>query len=49
MLASAIFLDSGRAEVIETDEPKIATPNDVRLRVLDVGICGADRSSTVPA
>ena len=43
MLAFAVHPSSGKAQVMEVDEPSVDTPDGVVLRVLDVGICGTDR------
>lgn len=43
MQAFAVFPESGQARVIEKDEPTVATPSGVKLRMLEVGICGTDR------
>jgi threonine dehydrogenase-like Zn-dependent dehydrogenase len=43
MKAGAVFPGQRRVEVVALDEPKIATPNQVKLRMLEVGVCGTDR------
>ena len=43
MRAFAVFPESGQARVIDVDEPQVTTSDEVKLRVLDVGICGTDR------
>lgn len=43
MQAVAVFPEKRDVRVIETDEPRIATPNQVKLRVLEVGVCGTDK------
>jgi glucose 1-dehydrogenase len=41
----AIAVRPSRREVgmIEVEPPRLASPSDVRLRMLDVGVCGTDR------
>jgi len=41
--ALAVFPGERAVRLVERTPPRIATPTDVRLRVLDVGICGTDR------
>jgi threonine dehydrogenase-like Zn-dependent dehydrogenase len=43
MKAVAVFPSEREVRVIEADEPRIASPSEARLRVLDVGVCGTDR------
>ena len=43
MRAFAVFPDSGDARVIDVDEPLVTRSDEMKLRVLDVGICGTDR------
>lgn len=43
MKAVAIFPGTHAVQLIDVPEPRLATPTDVRLRVLDVGICGTDK------
>ncbi len=43
MKAVAVFPQSKELKLIEHDEPQIARPDQVKLRVLDVGVCGTDR------
>ena len=43
MRAFAVFPESGQSRVIDVDEPQVTTSDEVKLRVLDVGICGTDR------
>jgi glucose 1-dehydrogenase len=42
MKAVAVFPGSREVKVIEQNEPAISRPDEVMLRVLDVGICGTD-------
>jgi glucose 1-dehydrogenase len=41
--ALAVFPAARRFEVIDHPEPKIESPAQVKLRMLDVGICGTDK------
>jgi threonine dehydrogenase-like Zn-dependent dehydrogenase len=43
MKAVAVFPRSHELRLIECDEPKISGPTEVKLRMLEVGICGTDR------
>ncbi|HTT53718.1 MAG TPA: glucose 1-dehydrogenase [Streptosporangiaceae bacterium] len=43
MKAVAVFPGSGQVRVIERDTPRIVQPDQVLLRMLDVGICGTDK------
>jgi threonine dehydrogenase-like Zn-dependent dehydrogenase len=43
MQAVAVFPGQREVRVIDAPEPRIETPTQARLRVLDVGICGTDR------
>jgi threonine dehydrogenase-like Zn-dependent dehydrogenase len=43
MKAVAVFPAEREVRVVEEATPRIAAPSEVRLRVLDVGICGTDR------
>ena len=43
MKAVAVFPSERRFGVIDHPEPQIASPTQVRLRMLDVGICGTDK------
>lgn len=43
MKAVAVFPADRRFNVIDHPEPAIASPTDVKLRMLDVGICGTDK------
>lgn len=43
MKALAVFPAERRFEVIDHPEPRISSPTEVRLRMLDVGICGTDK------
>jgi threonine dehydrogenase-like Zn-dependent dehydrogenase len=43
MKAAAVNPHTRSTSVVEIEEPKITTPNGVKLRILRVGVCGTDR------
>jgi threonine dehydrogenase-like Zn-dependent dehydrogenase len=43
MKAVAIFPGTHEVKLIDAAEPRLTGPSDVRLRMLDVGICGTDK------
>jgi threonine dehydrogenase-like Zn-dependent dehydrogenase len=43
MKAIAVFPKSREVRLIDEKEPRITTPTQARLRMLDVGVCGTDR------
>jgi threonine dehydrogenase-like Zn-dependent dehydrogenase len=43
MKAGAVFPAKRTIEVVALDEPRISSPTEVKLRVLEVGVCGTDR------
>lgn len=43
MKAIAVFPESREIKYIEHPEPQITQPQQVKLKILDVGICGTDR------
>ena len=43
MKAVAVFPEAKEVKLIEHEEPNISSPNEVKLRVLDVGVCGTDK------
>ena len=43
MKALSITPGKGNLKIIDTDEPQIRFPDDIKLKVLQVGICGTDR------
>ncbi len=43
MKAVAVFPSKKEIKLIEQAEPQTIGPNEVRLRILDVGVCGTDR------
>jgi glucose 1-dehydrogenase len=43
MKAVAVFPSTKQVKVIDHPEPSIASPTDVKLRMIDVGVCGTDK------
>ncbi len=43
MKAIAVNQDTGELEYIDLPEPQIQTPYEVKLKVLEVGVCGTDQ------
>jgi threonine dehydrogenase-like Zn-dependent dehydrogenase len=43
MKAGAVFPRQRKVEVVALDEPKISSSTQVKLRMLEVGVCGTDR------
>jgi glucose 1-dehydrogenase len=43
MKAVAVFPALKQAKVIDHPEPQISSPTEVKLRMLDIGICGTDK------
>ncbi|MGH7804658.1 MAG: glucose 1-dehydrogenase, partial [Candidatus Binatia bacterium] len=43
MKAVAVFPSDRRVALVDHEEPRLARPTDVKLRILDVGVCGTDR------
>src|SRR5262245_53937143 len=43
MRAIAVIPESRTVQLIETEAPSITSPTQVKLRMLDVGVCGTDR------
>jgi threonine dehydrogenase-like Zn-dependent dehydrogenase len=43
MKAGAVFPEQRKVEVVALDEPKISSSTQVKLRMLEVGVCGTDR------
>ncbi|HEX8439591.1 glucose 1-dehydrogenase [Archangium sp.] len=43
MKAVAVFPKSGEVKVIDVPEPRLGSPTQVRVRTLEVGVCGTDR------
>ena len=46
MKAIAIFPKTHEVKLIDHEEPKITTPTQVKLRMLEVGVCGTDKKIT---
>lgn len=45
MKAIAVVPDEKRIELREVEPPRIMSPTDVKLRMLEVGVCGTDHFS----
>jgi len=43
MKAVAVFPGSHEVKVIEQEDPRISQPDQVTLRMMDIGICGTDK------
>jgi threonine dehydrogenase-like Zn-dependent dehydrogenase len=43
MKAGAVFPGTRKVEVVSLDEPKISAPDQVKVRILEIGVCGTDR------
>ncbi|MGH9943939.1 MAG: alcohol dehydrogenase catalytic domain-containing protein, partial [Pyrinomonadaceae bacterium] len=43
MKAVAVFPASREIKLVEHEEPRLASPTEVKLRVLEVGVCGTDK------
>src|SRR5213078_4594126 len=43
MKAVAVFPGKRQVQLIDREPPRLAAPTEVRLRMLDVGVCGTDR------
>src|SRR3989442_958956 len=43
MKAIAVFPGKREIRLVDHPEPKISKPSDVKLRILEVGICGTDK------
>ena len=43
MKAGAVFPEKRKIEVVTLEEPAITAPTQVKLRMLEVGVCGTDR------
>ena len=46
MKAVAVFPAMQQTRLIDCPEPRIASPSEVKLRMLEVGVCGTDREIT---
>ncbi len=42
MKAVAVFPGSREVKVIDQDVPRLTQPDQVMLRMLDIGLCGTD-------
>ncbi|HKG94599.1 MAG TPA: alcohol dehydrogenase catalytic domain-containing protein, partial [Gemmatimonadaceae bacterium] len=42
MKAFAVWPNEERSGVVDVDEPELASPTAVKVRILDVGVCGTD-------
>ena len=43
MKAVAVVPGKRQVQLIEQEPPRLAAPTQVRLRMLEVGVCGTDR------
>lgn len=43
MKAVAVFPEAKEVKIVEHEEPRINAPTEVKLRVLEVGVCGTDK------
>ncbi|HEX8456734.1 MAG TPA: glucose 1-dehydrogenase [Pyrinomonadaceae bacterium] len=43
MKAVAVFPEAKEIKMVEQEEPALSSPTEVKLRVLEVGICGTDK------
>jgi threonine dehydrogenase-like Zn-dependent dehydrogenase len=43
MKAIAVTPEKHRVDIIDHPEPALRGPKDVKVRILDVGVCGTDR------
>ena len=43
MKAVAVVAAKREVRLIEHEEPQVVQPTDVRLRVLEIGVCGIER------
>ncbi|GAC1399127.1 MAG: glucose 1-dehydrogenase [Ktedonobacteraceae bacterium] len=46
MKAVAVFPKTREVKLIDHEEPRITTPTQVKLRTLEVGVCGSDKKIT---
>jgi threonine dehydrogenase-like Zn-dependent dehydrogenase len=46
MKAIAVFPETREVKLIDHEEPEITTPTQVKLRTLEVGVCGTDKKIT---
>ncbi|HEY9404224.1 MAG TPA: alcohol dehydrogenase catalytic domain-containing protein, partial [Pyrinomonadaceae bacterium] len=43
MKAVAVFPEAKEIKIVEHEEPRLSSPTEVKLRVLEVGVCGTDK------
>ena len=43
MKAIAVFPATREVKLIDHDEPQIVAPTEVKVRMLEVGVCGTDK------
>jgi len=43
MMALAVFYDEKKVKLMELEQPKITNPTQVKIKVLEVGVCGTDK------
>jgi threonine dehydrogenase-like Zn-dependent dehydrogenase len=43
MKAVAVFPEAKEIKIVDHEEPRISSPTEVKLRVLEVGVCGTDK------
>jgi threonine dehydrogenase-like Zn-dependent dehydrogenase len=43
MKAVGVFTEAKEIRIVEHEEPRLSSPTEVKLRVLEVGICGTDK------
>jgi threonine dehydrogenase-like Zn-dependent dehydrogenase len=43
MKAVAVFPEAKEIKIVEHEEPRLTSPTEVKLRVLEVGVCGTDK------
>ena len=43
MKAIAVFPEGRRVEIVESEAPVLTRPTDVKVRILEIGVCGTDR------
>ena len=48
MKAVAVFPDRKKIETVEKDDPPLSGPADVRLEMLEVGVCAMHRAQNTP-
>ena len=43
MKAVAVFPGTKEVKIVEHEAPRLSQPDQIMLRMLDIGICGTDR------